>query len=158
MLNSWALLEKHIHHAHLHPNATGMPAPGKPVECKVGACDKVFGTGAECYQHCLSAHMAPYGARCPFSECFTIVIVEGTCSDQQTVLLKVSEVHPSTLCWLMLAAGIVPLLRTTLSRVSFTTSHQTFLQLPLFPSCRTAPCPLHLRSQHRQDRSSHPSP
>jgi len=67
LLNSWALLEKHLLHSHLHPQSKEMPAPGKPVQCNFRTCDQVFGTGNECYQHCLSAHMGTYGARCPFS-------------------------------------------------------------------------------------------
>jgi hypothetical protein len=67
LLNSWALLEKHLLHSHLHPDSKRMPAPGKPVQCNFKTCDQVFGTGGECYQHCLSTHMGSYGARCPFS-------------------------------------------------------------------------------------------
>lgn len=67
LLNSWALLEKHLLHSHLHPQSKAMPAPGKPVQCNFRTCDQVFGTGHECYQHCLRDHMGSYGARCPFS-------------------------------------------------------------------------------------------
>jgi hypothetical protein len=72
LLNSWALLEKHLHHAHLHPGSRGLPAPGTPVKCNISNCNQVFGTSGECHQHCLSGHMGMYGARCPFSKFHTL--------------------------------------------------------------------------------------
>ncbi|WWC86329.1 uncharacterized protein L201_001202 [Kwoniella dendrophila CBS 6074] len=63
ILNSWASLEKHIHHCHLHPKYT---APG-PISCQWQGCDQVFPNRGDCEHHVLVNHMAPYCARCPFN-------------------------------------------------------------------------------------------
>ncbi|WRT64220.1 uncharacterized protein IL334_001149 [Kwoniella shivajii] len=63
VLNSWAILEKHIHHAHLHPNHT---PPGQ-VKCHWLDCTAIFGTAAECEKHVQTGHMGGFSARCPFN-------------------------------------------------------------------------------------------
>lgn len=68
-LNSWAVLEKHLYHSHLHPSR--MPkthVTGKLIKCGWAGCQLVFGKLEECYSHCLRDHMALFCARCPFGE------------------------------------------------------------------------------------------
>lgn len=66
VLNSWALLEKHILHCHLKSTLTGSDSDNVP--CKWADCMEKYPTNNACYQHCLVDHMAAYSARCPFSE------------------------------------------------------------------------------------------
>lgn len=72
VLNSWALLEKHVHHCHLHPNRLSSPllalAARSRVHCQWAMCTQMFDSPNDCYQHVLVGHMGAYSARCPFSE------------------------------------------------------------------------------------------
>jgi len=72
VLNSWALLEKHIYHCHLHPDKLSTPlsalAARSRVQCQWDACSEMFDSPNDCYQHVLVGHMGAYSARCPFSE------------------------------------------------------------------------------------------
>ncbi|KAK8865987.1 hypothetical protein IAR55_001137 [Kwoniella newhampshirensis] len=63
VLNSWALLEKHIHHAHLHPDLT---YDKDRVLCLWDGCNATFDDRQGCYRHVLVIHMKPFSARCPF--------------------------------------------------------------------------------------------
>ncbi|OCF31095.1 hypothetical protein I316_07226 [Kwoniella heveanensis BCC8398] len=77
VLNSWALLEKHLHHAHLHPRHQPSfsasnpdlkpdPAPGL-VRCRWQGCSEAFENREACYRHALTGHMGSFAARCPFN-------------------------------------------------------------------------------------------
>ncbi|WVQ97374.1 hypothetical protein IAU59_004486 [Kwoniella sp. CBS 9459] len=66
VLNSWALLEKHLHHAHLHPRLQASPNAG-PVRCHWQKCSEAFRSREECYRHTLTGHMGNFAARCPFN-------------------------------------------------------------------------------------------
>jgi hypothetical protein len=68
VLNSWALLEKHIYHAHLHPCPSASPQLETTHKCEWRYCDQVFGDREEVYRHALVVHMAEFSARCPFSK------------------------------------------------------------------------------------------
>lgn len=70
VLNSWALLEKHIDHCHLHPRSSTGPegVENSTVVCHWDGCGGTFATAQDCYRHCLVDHMGPYSARCPFSK------------------------------------------------------------------------------------------
>ncbi|RXK42482.1 hypothetical protein M231_00036 [Tremella mesenterica] len=67
VLNSWALLEKHIYHAHLHEALSPVLDIGGRVRCLWKGCTDVFRTREEVYKHCLVLHMKPFSARCPFN-------------------------------------------------------------------------------------------
>ncbi|ORY32315.1 hypothetical protein BCR39DRAFT_587053 [Naematelia encephala] len=64
VMNSWALLERHLHHAHLHPQKT--TSYGR-VQCGWQGCQDTFFTREDCYRHCLIVHMAEFSGRCPFN-------------------------------------------------------------------------------------------
>ena len=66
-MNSWALLEKHLYHCHLHPSLPG-PSAEHGSRCLWDGCNQTFATRKDCYQHCLTTHMSLYCARCPFSK------------------------------------------------------------------------------------------
>ncbi|WVF70548.1 hypothetical protein IAT40_005339 [Kwoniella sp. CBS 6097] len=73
VLNSWALLEKHLHHAHLHPRHQ-IPSPSSSTGTDTGqtcchwqGCSEAFATREECYKHALTGHMGNFAARCPFN-------------------------------------------------------------------------------------------
>ncbi|ODN77874.1 hypothetical protein L202_04988 [Cryptococcus amylolentus CBS 6039] len=64
-LNSWALLEKHVHHAHLKHSLHKVG----DVQCQWYQCDNTFRTQEECYRHVLVVHMRHFSARCPLFQC-----------------------------------------------------------------------------------------
>ena len=68
VMNSWALLEKHIPRAHLHHDIP--PDKGATLRCGWGECEQLFSGTEELYQHCLIVHMGEFSARCPFGESY----------------------------------------------------------------------------------------
>ncbi|KGB79032.1 hypothetical protein CNBG_4870 [Cryptococcus deuterogattii R265] len=75
ILNSWAVLEKHISQSHFHSDRT---YPKKVVngvrrlQClwkDNGECQETFKTRNELHQHVLVLHMKSVSARCPFDGC-----------------------------------------------------------------------------------------
>ncbi|KIR78784.1 hypothetical protein I305_04629 [Cryptococcus gattii E566] len=75
ILNSWAVLEKHISQSHFH---SGRTHPNKVVngvrriQClwkDNGECQETFKTRNELHQHVLVLHMKFVSARCPFGGC-----------------------------------------------------------------------------------------
>ena len=71
VLNSWALLEKHIDHCHLRrlQSSASDATDVKPIICCWDRCAASHGSIQACHEHCLTDHMGAYSARCPFSEC-----------------------------------------------------------------------------------------
>ncbi|WWC99770.1 hypothetical protein V866_006675 [Kwoniella sp. B9012] len=63
ILNSWATLEKHIHHSHLHPSIIHS---SNQVRCQWQGCNEVLRSRDECERHVLVGHMGAFSARCPF--------------------------------------------------------------------------------------------
>ncbi|WWD09491.1 hypothetical protein V865_007615 [Kwoniella europaea PYCC6329] len=63
ILNSWATLERHIHHSHLHPSIIH---GSNQVRCQWQGCNEVFRGRDECERHVLVGHMGAFSARCPF--------------------------------------------------------------------------------------------
>ncbi|WWC58661.1 uncharacterized protein I303_101205 [Kwoniella dejecticola CBS 10117] len=63
ILNSWATLEKHIHHCHLYPSHT----PPGPVQCHWNDCGQMLIHRNACEEHVLKNHMGQFSARCPFN-------------------------------------------------------------------------------------------
>jgi hypothetical protein len=67
VLNSWALLEKHVLHAHLYPGEKEKEE-GKVWRCEWDGCGVECRGREEVYRHCLVRHMGEFSARCPFGE------------------------------------------------------------------------------------------
>ncbi|WWC66331.1 uncharacterized protein I206_100232 [Kwoniella pini CBS 10737] len=63
VLHSQAILEKHIHHCHLHPLHT----PAGAVKCDWMKCEEIFTDSEECEKHVLNEHLTRLEARCPFN-------------------------------------------------------------------------------------------
>ena len=78
VLNSWALLEKHLDHCHLHARVKPRGDSDK-VECRWEGCKDVFDNAEDCYQHCLIGHMGGFSARCPFGESSILYVVSTDC-------------------------------------------------------------------------------
>jgi hypothetical protein len=67
VLNSWALLEKHLLHCHLNTLPSGCETDAQdPMACQWKGCTETFANRQVCYRHCLVGHMSDFSARCPF--------------------------------------------------------------------------------------------
>ncbi|AFR98390.2 hypothetical protein CNAG_06163 [Cryptococcus neoformans var. grubii H99] len=74
ILNSWAVLEKHISQSHFHTKRTlseEVVNGQRRIGCLWGdgECQETFGTKSELHQHVLVLHMKFVSARCPFGGC-----------------------------------------------------------------------------------------
>nr|ODN83872.1 hypothetical protein L203_05272 [Cryptococcus depauperatus CBS 7841] len=87
-LNSWALLEKHIHRCHFHKNLRLEDKNGN-VRCHWAGCQLEFPEREKCHEHVLRDHMQSFSARCPFKCSF-----EG--EDIQDLMKHVVKSHPTS--------------------------------------------------------------
>ena len=77
VLNSWALLEKHLYHAHLQADSTDVTVRGSNgiINCGWEGCKETFERPEDCHKHCLIGHMGKFSARCPFGMSLAMLLL-----------------------------------------------------------------------------------